>query len=72
MVKQYLKYIPKSKFGVISSSHSNAIYDTTGQYAILPCLEEVKLWDLKKGVEVLTRFYRTTNSLRSPNYRIQI
>ncbi|KAJ9070637.1 beta transducin [Entomophthora muscae] len=54
MVKQYLKYIPKSKFGVISSTRSNAIYDTTGQFAILPCLEEVKLWDLKKGTEVAT------------------
>ncbi|KAI0243927.1 beta transducin [Massospora cicadina] len=52
MVKQYLKYIPRSKFGVINSSHANAIYDATGQFGILPCLEEVKLWDLKKGIEV--------------------
>lgn len=52
MVKAYLRYEAQATFGVIASSTANIVYDSTGKIAIAPALEEVILWDLKKGVEV--------------------
>ncbi|KAI9359163.1 WD40-repeat-containing domain protein [Pilaira anomala] len=52
MVKAYLRYEAQATFGVIASSTANIVYDPTGKIAIAPALEEVILWDLKKGVEV--------------------
>ncbi|KAI9486509.1 MAG: WD40-repeat-containing domain protein [Benjaminiella poitrasii] len=52
MVKAYLRYEPLATFGVIASTSSNIIYDHTGKLAVAPSLEEVILWDLKRGVEV--------------------
>ncbi|KAL7317236.1 beta transducin [Mucor circinelloides] len=52
MVKAYLRYEALASFGVIASTLANIIYDHTGKIAIAPALEEVILWDLKKGVEV--------------------
>jgi U3 small nucleolar RNA-associated protein 12 len=52
MVKAYLRYEALSTFGVIASTQSNIIYDHTGKIAITPALEEVVLWDLKKGSQV--------------------
>ncbi|CDS10194.1 hypothetical protein LRAMOSA02870 [Lichtheimia ramosa] len=52
MVKAYLRYEPTASFGVINSTLSNIIYDATGQLAIAPALEQVILWDLKKGIKV--------------------
>lgn len=54
MVKAYLRYEAQATFGVITSSTANTVYDHSGKIAITPALEEVLLWDLKKGVEVLT------------------
>lgn len=54
MVKAYLRYEAQATFGVIASSTANIVYDHTGKIAIAPALEEVILWDLKKGVEVFT------------------
>jgi U3 small nucleolar RNA-associated protein 12 len=53
MVKAYLRYEAQATFGVIASSTANIVYDHTGKIAIAPALEEVLLWDLKKGVEVI-------------------
>ena len=55
MVKAYLRYEPLATFGVIASTQSNIVYDHTGKVAITPALEEVILWDLKKGTEVRTK-----------------
>lgn len=52
MVKAYLRYEPLATFGVITSTLSNIVYDHTGKIAVSPALEEVILWDLKKGVQV--------------------
>ncbi|RCH87615.1 hypothetical protein CU097_004334 [Rhizopus azygosporus] len=52
MVKAYLRYEPLATFGVIASTQSNIVYDHTGKVAITPALEEVILWDLKKGTEI--------------------
>lgn len=54
MVKAYLRYEPTASFGVINSTLSNIIYDATGKLAIAPALEQVILWDLKKGTKVRT------------------
>ncbi|CAG8534966.1 1195_t:CDS:10 [Dentiscutata erythropus] len=50
MVKSYLRYEPWKTFGVITSTTSNVIYSKDGTLAIAPALEEVTLWDLKKGI----------------------
>ncbi|CAG8816695.1 2528_t:CDS:1, partial [Gigaspora rosea] len=50
MVKSYLRYEPWKTFGVITSTTSNVIYSKGGALAVAPALEEVALWDLKKGI----------------------
>ena len=56
MVKAYLRYEPLANFGVIASTQSNITYDHTGKLAITPALEDVLLWDLKKGTQVRSFF----------------
>ncbi|KAG9299604.1 hypothetical protein G9A89_020775 [Geosiphon pyriformis] len=51
MVKSYFRYEPLKTFGVISSWLSNIVYDVTGKLAISPALEDVVIWDLKRGIE---------------------
>ncbi|KAI8086699.1 quinon protein alcohol dehydrogenase-like superfamily [Halteromyces radiatus] len=52
MVKAYLRYEALASFGIISSTQSNICYDDKGKLAIAPALEEVLVWDLRKGVQV--------------------
>ena len=49
MVKAYQRYTPRTIFGVVASGNSNIIYDAAGKYAISPTLEDISIWDLKKG-----------------------
>lgn len=49
MVKAYQRYTPRTIFGVVASGNSNIIYDAAGKYAISPALEDISIWDLKKG-----------------------
>ena len=49
MVKAYQRYTPRTIFGVIASGNSNIIYDAEGKYAVSPALEDISVWDLKKG-----------------------
>ncbi|KAF9106264.1 hypothetical protein BGX29_010020 [Mortierella sp. GBA35] len=49
MVKAYQRYTPRTIFGVVASGNSNIIYDADGKYAISPALEDISIWDLKKG-----------------------
>ncbi|KAG0306424.1 hypothetical protein BGZ98_002389, partial [Dissophora globulifera] len=49
MVKAYQRYTPRTTFGVITSGNSNIIYDADGKLAISPALEDVTIWDPKKG-----------------------
>lgn len=55
MVKAYLRYEALASFGVVTSTLSNICYDKTGKLAITPALEEVLVWDLRKGVQVSSR-----------------
>ncbi|SCV71583.1 BQ2448_3171 [Microbotryum intermedium] len=47
MVRSYLRHGPTESFGVIASSSSNSVYD--GKRAYVPALEDVLVWDVKKG-----------------------
>lgn len=47
MVQSYLKHGPTQAFGLVCSSSSNSQYD--GKLAYVPALEDVLVWDVKKG-----------------------
>ncbi|KAI9320448.1 WD40-repeat-containing domain protein [Dichotomocladium elegans] len=74
MVKAYLRYEPAASFGVVTSTQSNILYDSTGKLAIAPALEQVITWDLKKGTKVAewkesNNTAEVTAIARSPNNR---
>jgi U3 small nucleolar RNA-associated protein 12 len=50
MVKSYLRHGPTESFGVVASSSANSLYD--GKRAYVPALEDVLVWDVKKGEQV--------------------
>ncbi|KAI4526071.1 WD40-repeat-containing domain protein [Schizophyllum commune] len=50
MVQSYLRHGPTQAFGLVCSSSSNSCYDE--KYAYVPALEDVLVWDVKKGVQV--------------------
>ncbi|RKP11159.1 WD40-repeat-containing domain protein [Thamnocephalis sphaerospora] len=72
MVKAYLRYEQAASFGVVASNLGNTVYDTTGKLAVAPALEDVIVWDLKKGTQV-ARWSESGNKsevsviARSPN-----
>jgi U3 small nucleolar RNA-associated protein 12 len=72
MVKAYLRYEPLQTFGVIASTQANIIYDHEGKLAIAPALEEVIVWDIKKGIQI-AKWKEISNKaevsciVRSPN-----
>ncbi|KAI0693786.1 WD40 repeat-like protein [Cytidiella melzeri] len=47
MVQTYLKHGPTEAFGLVASASSNSYYD--GKFAYVPALEDVLVWDVKKG-----------------------
>ncbi|KAK3268664.1 Dip2/Utp12 protein [Cymbomonas tetramitiformis] len=49
MVKAYLRYEQAGTFGVVVSPNSNVIYDHSGSKVIAAALENVVLWNLKRG-----------------------
>ncbi|CAG8432793.1 526_t:CDS:10 [Diversispora eburnea] len=51
MVKSYLRFEPWKTFGVISSSLSNAVLTGEDTLTVAPALEDIILWDLKKGLQ---------------------
>ncbi|KAJ2395526.1 beta transducin [Coemansia sp. RSA 2603] len=72
MVKTYLRYEPRSVFGVIASPAGNAVYDHTGKLSITPALESVIVWDIRKGTQVARwtdsdNKAEVTRIARSPN-----
>lgn len=50
MVRTYLRHGPTQAFGVICSASSNSVYD--GKRAYVPALEDVLVWDVKKGQQL--------------------
>ncbi|KAJ7904416.1 WD-repeat-containing protein [Mycena olivaceomarginata] len=69
MVQSYLRHGPTQAFGIVCSSSSNSIYD--GKLAYVPALEDILVWDVKKG-QMLAMWHETghraevTAVLRSP------
>ncbi|KAK1236731.1 beta transducin [Marasmius sp. AFHP31] len=56
MVQSYLRHGPTQAFGLVCSSSSNSLYD--GKLAYVPALEDVLVWDVKKG-EMLSMWHET-------------
>jgi len=50
MVQSYLRHGPTESFGLVASSSSNSVFD--GRRAYVPALEDVLVWDVKKGEQV--------------------
>ncbi|KAJ1736895.1 beta transducin [Coemansia sp. Benny D160-2] len=72
MVKTYLRYETRRVFGVINSSSANAVFDQSGKLSITPALEDVLVWDIKKGTQVARwsdsdNKHQVTCICRSPN-----
>ncbi|KAI0375739.1 WD-repeat-containing protein [Pilatotrama ljubarskyi] len=69
MVQSYLRHGPTEAFGLVCSASSNSHYD--GKLAYVPALEDVLVWDVKKG-QMLAMWHETghraevTSILRSP------
>ncbi|KAE9410369.1 WD40 repeat-like protein [Gymnopus androsaceus JB14] len=69
MVQSYLRHGPTQAFGLVCSSSSNSVYD--GKLAYVPALEDILVWDVKKG-QMLAMWHETghraevTCILRSP------
>ncbi|KAJ3168666.1 hypothetical protein HDU88_001559 [Geranomyces variabilis] len=49
MVKLYLRYRLAASFGVVSSGAANSLFDPAAKLAITPALEDVNIWDVRKG-----------------------
>ncbi|RKP12799.1 WD40-repeat-containing domain protein [Piptocephalis cylindrospora] len=49
MVKAYLRYEPKTTFGLITSPQGPSLYSGDGSQVLAPALEDVLLWDVRKG-----------------------
>ncbi|KAI0036042.1 WD-repeat-containing protein [Vararia minispora EC-137] len=56
MVQSYLRHGPTQAFGLVCSPSSNSIYD--GKFAYVPALEDVLVWDVKKG-EMIAMWHET-------------
>lgn len=57
LTKQYLRYVHKASFGVVTSRKGDAIIVHSGHQGMTvasPALEDVVLWDLRKGEKVRT------------------
>lgn len=52
MVKIYLRYGLKKTIGVIASAPSNVVFDPTGKCAITGALEQVVMWNVRRGTDV--------------------
>ncbi|KAF7301359.1 WD-REPEATS-REGION domain-containing protein [Mycena indigotica] len=69
MVQSYLRHGPTQAFGIVCSSSANSLYD--GKCAYVPALEDILVWDVKKG-QMLAMWHETghraevTVVLRSP------
>ena len=64
MVKSYLRHGGTEAFGLVASSSSNSLFD--GRRAFVPALEDVLVWDVKKGEQVRpTLILRPAQSVRT-------
>ncbi|KAJ2782603.1 beta transducin [Coemansia javaensis] len=51
MVKSYLRYEARGSFGVIASPSGNAVFDHSGRQSVTAALEDVIVWDVRKGTQ---------------------
>ncbi|KAJ3208501.1 hypothetical protein HDU67_006693 [Dinochytrium kinnereticum] len=64
MVQLYLKYRNSAVFGVVSSQASNLLFaDDKGRRLILPCLEDLALWDVRTGEKLAS--WRDEDNLKA-------
>ncbi|KAJ7507698.1 WD-repeat-containing protein [Mycena galericulata] len=69
MVASYLRHGPTQAFGIVCSASANSEYD--GKLAYVPALEDILVWDVKKG-QMVAMWHETghraevTAVLRSP------
>ncbi|KAF5369996.1 hypothetical protein D9758_001147 [Tetrapyrgos nigripes] len=56
MVQSYLRHGPTQAFGLICSASSNSVFD--GKLAYVPALEDVLVWNVKKG-QMLAMWHET-------------
>ncbi|KAA1466214.1 WD-repeat-containing protein [Dentipellis sp. KUC8613] len=56
MVQSYLRHGPTQAFGLVCSPSSNSVYD--GKLAFVPALEDVLVWDVKRG-EMMSMWHET-------------
>ncbi|CAO1614464.1 unnamed protein product [Sympodiomycopsis kandeliae] len=52
MVRSYLRHEPTQAFGVICSTTARSILDADGKTAYVPALEDVLVWDVRKGEQL--------------------
>ncbi|PWZ03148.1 WD40 repeat-like protein [Testicularia cyperi] len=52
MVRSYLRHEPISAFGLICSPSANSILDEDSKIAYVPALEDVLVWDVRRGVRI--------------------
>ncbi|CDU24431.1 related to DIP2-Dom34p-interacting protein [Sporisorium scitamineum] len=49
MVRSYLRHEPTSAFGLVCSASANSILDPDTKTAFVPALEDVLVWDVRRG-----------------------
>ncbi|CAO1637951.1 unnamed protein product [Parajaminaea phylloscopi] len=52
MVRSYLRHEPTAAFGVICSNGASSILDSDGKTAYVPALEDILVWDVRRGEQV--------------------
>ncbi|KAK1290249.1 hypothetical protein QJS10_CPB18g01704 [Acorus calamus] len=62
MVKSYLRYEGRLSFGVISSLDSNITYDSSGLHLLVPALDKLNLWNLRKSLPLKSLFLPSSSS----------
>ncbi|KAG9034074.1 hypothetical protein FRB95_013843 [Tulasnella sp. JGI-2019a] len=73
MLKEYSRHGPTEAFGVVCSPGANSVFD--GKFAFVPALEDVLVWDVKKG-QMMAMWHETghraevTCILKSPRKEV--
>ncbi|CEH16129.1 WD40-repeat-containing subunit of the 18S rRNA processing complex [Ceraceosorus bombacis] len=52
MVRSYLRHEPTQAFGLVASSTSRSLLCSDGKTAVVPALEDVLIWDVKRGTQL--------------------
>jgi U3 small nucleolar RNA-associated protein 12 len=66
MVKIYQKYASSPALGVVASGLGNSLLSPSGNWAIVPALEDVHVWDVKTGALVQSCRVSEISSTKTP------